>query len=197
MTSRMSPSLSRKVLAILSISVCGGSSATNRCASFFEMKRAVDGCRARISSTFSASSLPPPAGIVHAQHGLLAFIVHAVVVKEIAALARLANGPAREAARHFRDVLLRVAAVDAERVQLHQLARVVFVQPAHRTFGVPRAAAAVGDRHSASYPEKTAWPGSWPWLPADRGTCPAHAAGWPRARTSAPGNGPRPCPGRR
>ena len=43
---------------------------------------------------------------------------------------RLCDGPAGEAARHFDHVLLRVAAVDAERVQLHQLAAVIFVQAA-------------------------------------------------------------------
>ena len=39
-----------------------------------------------------------------------------------AAAARLIDGPSREDARHFLHVLLRVAAVHAERVQLHQLA---------------------------------------------------------------------------
>ena len=45
---------------------------------------------------------------------------------ELAAL-RFLHGPAGEAARDFHHVLLRVAAVDAEGVQLQQLARVVFV----------------------------------------------------------------------
>src|SRR6267143_4582816 len=40
------------------------------------------------------------------------------------------EAPAREDARERLDVALRVAAVDAERVQLHQLARVVLVEAA-------------------------------------------------------------------
>ena len=43
---------------------------------------------------------------------------------------RIAYGPAREAARHFDHVLLRVAAVHSQSVQLHQLPPVVFVEPA-------------------------------------------------------------------
>jgi len=54
---------------------------------------------------------------------------------------RRAEGPAGEDTRQRRDVSLRVAAVDAERVQLHQLACVVFVEAAaartgRRTAGV-------------------------------------------------------------
>ena len=51
----------------------------------------------------------------------------------------LLDRPAGERARHLGDVLLRVAAVDAERVQLHQLARVVLVQPARRAWRCRRA----------------------------------------------------------
>ena len=64
----------------------------------------------------------------HAEHVLLAFIVDLFVELEIAALPRFADGPAGEAAGHFGHVLLGVAAIDAERVQFHQLAAVVFVQ---------------------------------------------------------------------
>ncbi len=72
--------------------------------------------------------LHAPAGRNHmAQHHLLAFVVQLVVVEESAAAPRLQDGPAGEAARHFGDVLLRVAAVHAERVQLHQLAAIVFI----------------------------------------------------------------------
>ena len=53
---------------------------------------------------------------------------------EIAAV----DGPAGERARDLDHVLLRIAAVDAERVQLHQLARVVLV-----------AVRSAGDRRSA------------------------------------------------
>ena len=42
----------------------------------------------------------------------------------------LLDRPARERARDFDDVLLRIAAIDAKRVQLHQLAPVVLVEPA-------------------------------------------------------------------
>ena len=40
------------------------------------------------------------------------------------------DGPTRETARDFLHVLLRIAAVDAERVQLHQLTRIVFINAA-------------------------------------------------------------------
>ena len=43
---------------------------------------------------------------------------------------RLADGPAGEAAGHFGDIFLGVAAVHAERVQFHQLAPVVLIQAA-------------------------------------------------------------------
>ena len=54
------------------------------------------------------------------------------VEAEAAALPRLLDRPAGERARDLGDVLLRVAAVDAERVQLHQLAAVVLVQALRR-----------------------------------------------------------------
>ena len=52
-----------------------------------------------------------------------------------------ADGPAGEDLRELLHVLLRVAAVDAERVQLEQLARVVLVQPALRPAAAARALA--------------------------------------------------------
>ena len=64
-----------------------------------------------------------------AEHPLDAAIVGLLVEDEAARLARLPQRPSRERARDVDDVLLRVAAVDAERVQLHQLAAVVFIQP--------------------------------------------------------------------
>ena len=118
-----------------SISAGGGSSATKRWASSCEMNRAVEGCAARMSSTFSPSSLPPPAGNGDAENGLFPFVVSPVVVGERPALIRLVDGPAGEAARHFDDILLRVAAVHAEGVQLHQLARVVLIQAARGLLG--------------------------------------------------------------
>src|SRR5215213_6683519 len=46
------------------------------------------------------------------------------------AAARLEDGPTRKATRYLLHVFLRVAAIHAERVQLHQLACVVFVDAA-------------------------------------------------------------------
>src|SRR5688572_28249037 len=44
--------------------------------------------------------------------------------------ARIGDRPTGERSSHFNNILLRISAVDAERVQFHQLACVVFVQPA-------------------------------------------------------------------
>src|SRR5258708_6262461 len=54
--------------------------------------------------------------------------MHFVVVAESSAFAGALDGPTGEAARHFDNVLLRIAAVYAERVQFQQLAAVVLVQ---------------------------------------------------------------------
>ena len=62
-----------------------------------------------------------------AQHDLLAIVVPARIEVESAAEPRVGDRPARERPRNFLHILLRVAAVDAERVQFHQLARVVLV----------------------------------------------------------------------
>jgi len=59
----MLPSVRWKVAAARSTSAGGGSSLTKRRASLVAMKRAVAGCRARMSITRSPSSRPPPAGI--------------------------------------------------------------------------------------------------------------------------------------
>ncbi len=61
---------------------------------------------------------------------LVAGLVHARLEAEVAAFYRLLDCPPGEYLGHFGDVFLRVAAVDAERVQFHQLAAVVFVQAA-------------------------------------------------------------------
>ena len=55
---------------------------------------------------------------------LLGMKLHAALVE----LADRADGPPGEASRDFHHVALRVAAVDAERVQFQQFARVVFVR---------------------------------------------------------------------
>ena len=49
------------------------------------------------------------------------------------ATARLEDGPTGKAARDFLHIFLRVTTIDAERVQLHQLARVVFVDATSRS----------------------------------------------------------------
>ena len=53
------------------------------------------------------------------EHCLLARIVQARIELEPGALARTLDRPAGERARDLSNVLLRVAAVDAKRVQLH------------------------------------------------------------------------------
>ena len=52
-----------------------------------------------------------------------------------AALTWIVNRPPGERTRHFGHVFLRVAAIDAQRVQLHQLAAVVFVQSTRARLG--------------------------------------------------------------
>ena len=128
-TSLMSPSVSLNRAAARSTSAAGGVSLTNRRTSFVAMKRAVDGCAARMSSTCSPSLLAAAGLDPVAEHQLLAAVVQARVEDVAAALARIADRPAGERARDLGHVLLRVAAVDAQRVQLHQLAAVVLVQP--------------------------------------------------------------------
>src|SRR5215468_11064841 len=61
-------------------------------------------------------------------------IMQAVVELEFRILARLFNRPSGEAARDFRYIFLCVAAVHAERVQLHQLAAIIFIQTAFLLF---------------------------------------------------------------
>src|SRR5215210_425684 len=76
--------------------------------------------------------------IVHAaaldpmsEHDFLAGIVQARIESEsVAVLPWIVDRPSRESARDLGDVLLRVSAIHAECVQLHQLAAVVLVQAA-------------------------------------------------------------------
>src|SRR5579884_3666142 len=65
-------------------------------------------------------------------HRFFARLVHTRLVFEITTPARLLDGPPGENARYLSHVLLRVAAVDTERVQFHQLAAVIFVQTTAR-----------------------------------------------------------------
>ena len=62
------------------------------------------------------------------QDKFFALVMHLVVVEEATALAGFVDGPAGEAARDLDDILLRVAAVDAQRMEFHQFTRVIFVQ---------------------------------------------------------------------
>src|SRR5439155_15636030 len=79
----------------------------------------------------------PAAGLdLVSEHDLRSGIVHPRLEPESAALPRIRDRPARETPRDVDDVVLRVAAVDAERVQLHQLAAVVLVESALRALRV-------------------------------------------------------------
>src|SRR5436309_1076971 len=62
-----------------------------------------------------------------AKHDLGAVIVHPRTVHKTAALKRTIDGPAREAARDLLNIFLCVAAIDAQRMELHQLAGIVLV----------------------------------------------------------------------
>src|SRR5438874_10686266 len=64
------------------------------------------------------------------EHEFLAVVMQSGAIKKQTLLVWLLDGPSRKAARDFLHVLLRVAAVNAERVQLHQLARVIFIEAA-------------------------------------------------------------------
>src|SRR5262245_65889636 len=64
------------------------------------------------------------------QHHFLAIVVHARLEVETTALPRVGNRPPGERACDLLYVLLCVAAVHAQRVQLHQLARVILVEAA-------------------------------------------------------------------
>jgi|SRR5580658_4284964 hypothetical protein len=75
----------------------------------------------------------------HAEHGLLALIVHLIFVGEVADRPSpkgdeagwvRAYSPPRKAARDLDNVFLRLGAIHAECVQFHQFARIVFVQAA-------------------------------------------------------------------
>jgi hypothetical protein len=73
---------------------------------------------------------PAPRRDTGTEHDLFALVVNARLETEARFAARLANRPAGKTARDFVHVLLRVAAVDPQSMKLHQLARVVLVEPA-------------------------------------------------------------------
>src|ERR1700736_4517382 len=95
-------------------------------ASFLEMNPAV-------------SPLPPAAKNLAPEPHLRAVIVQPLPEFEAAATLRLTNAPTRKATRNFRHIPLRIAAIHAECVQLHQLARVVLVKTALWPLGIPAA----------------------------------------------------------
>src|SRR4051794_14479333 len=64
------------------------------------------------------------------EHDFFARLVPALIELEFPTLLRLLDGPPGEDLRQFGYVLLRVAAVDAQRVKFHNLARVIFIQSA-------------------------------------------------------------------
>src|SRR5205823_12307595 len=61
-------------------------------------------------------------GNLSAEHNLLAIIMQAGTIKKQPFFIRLLNRPTRKAARDFLHVFLGIAAVHAQRMQLHQLA---------------------------------------------------------------------------
>src|SRR5437879_13888480 len=79
-------------------------------------------------------------------HHLRIGVMQPVAKPELRVALWLPNGPAGEAARHFDDVLLRISAIDAERMKLHQLAAVIFVQAALLPFRLVRIRGGRGER---------------------------------------------------
>ena len=100
------------------------------------------------------------------------------------------KGPAGDDARQRGDVVLRIAAADAERMQLHDFAREIFVQAALAVFAGARVRperllVVEKEQHRRMLLDR---------LAACRRSARAHAAGSPRARTSRPTSAPaRPC----
>src|SRR2546421_5598956 len=62
----------------------------------------------------------------------LAVVMQSRTIEKQALLVWLLDGPTAEATRDFLYVLLRVSAIDTERVQLHQLAGIIFIKAAVR-----------------------------------------------------------------
>src|SRR5262245_21631878 len=94
---------------------------------------AVAGCR-RVSREIGkrgAALIDPSVGIALAKHDLLARLMKALEENKSAAVVRRAYvevGPAGEHIRKTRDIGLRIAAADAERVQFENLAGEVLGQ---------------------------------------------------------------------
>src|SRR5579863_324187 len=83
--------------------------------------------------------IPHPAGIdLVPENHLRIRIMEALVKPKLRVSLGLANGPAGETARHLNDVFLRISAVNAKRMQFHQLAAVILIQTALLFFGLIR-----------------------------------------------------------
>src|SRR5947209_15455791 len=65
-----------------------------------------------------------------AKHDLGSGLVHTIVEPEVSASLRALDAPAGKNLGEFRYILLGVTAVYAERVQLHDLSRVILIQSA-------------------------------------------------------------------
>ena len=109
-----------------------------------------------------------------------------------AAVLQPADRPAGQDLRQLLHVLLRVAAVDAERVQLEQLARVVLVQPARVPSRRAAARRASSGRSTGSCRGRRASPDASPRPAPCPRTGRARAAGSPRARSCRPAAPPAP-----
>ena len=219
-TARRSPPVAVKTAASRSTSAGGGSSATNRAASLRRDVARGRGMRRHQIQHLSPSSMPRPAGSRLPRTVFALGVVRVGSEEEIAlaldeaairaqravyrarphrpppdapSAAGRSDRPAGERARHLDHVLLRVAAVDAERVQLQQLARVVLVQTARaRWRGAARCGRGARPRrrprprmpahragHAASAPCRA--PGLRPRTPTDDRT----SSGRPRSRSTA------------
>ena len=130
--------------------LCGGSSLTKRMASLREMKWAVAGRVARKWSSSRPSCSPWSLNFWPSDLFCAGLVAVGIEFESAAALGAV-DGPAGEDARHLGDVGLGVAAVDAEGVQFHQFAGVVFVESLAALLLVPgRRAAAISARSAAS-----------------------------------------------
>src|ERR1700731_465562 len=90
------------------------------------------------------SILDPAAFYIFSEYALWAGIVNSLVEIKYRIFARRRNRPSRERARDFDHVFLLVSAIDAQGVQLHQLAAIIFIQAAfgperRQFFAWPRA----------------------------------------------------------
>ena len=83
------------------------------------------------------------------EDGFRAVVVNAIVEEEFGVAARLLDRPSGKGLCDIDDVVLRVAAIDAERVQFHQLAAIIFVQAAFLIL-LPFRIRIIWIRHSAA-----------------------------------------------